>query len=100
MVIHSFHIASLFKLQFCNLFPFVLSSWQTLASMAGPTDNSSQSQVDEKADIQRRDGSDVEKQYGHLEVTSTGVTGSVAESEKDIPVGEGPRSNSSSSQTR
>lgn len=54
--------------------------------MAGSTEYSSQSQVNEKADIQPQDSSDLEQHYDHLEVAGMGDSASVAESEKDIPV--------------
>lgn len=54
--------------------------------MAEPTGYSSQSRTNDKIDIRESMRGDIEKQYGHLEVTITGGRESATESEKDIPV--------------
>lgn len=48
--------------------------------------NSSRSQVDEKAATQPQDGSDLERRLGHLEVTDMSVSSGVPESGKDVTV--------------
>ena len=48
--------------------------------------NSNRSQVDEKAATQPQDDSDLERRFGHLEVTDMSVSPNIPGSEKDVTV--------------
>lgn len=67
----------------------MLPSWQTFATMAAvQTRHSIHSEVNNKGELRNSGMGDIEKQYGHMEVTIRGGPDSDTESEKDIPVRE------------